>query len=116
MRYPIDKITFKLIDSQVKKFTFRSSRLRSLIEFQLEAGKGDISALNTVRHYVNSKGVCPYDELWAPIEKRLQRKYANEPKKLVKQLRLCHHKYNNFINSKIYAYTLKLMHKKLTSK
>ena len=115
---PIPQHIFTLIHKQTSKFNFRSKILRDLIEYQISKSSGDINALNTARHYVNSKGESPYDELWKPIHAAINRHCVKadgsyDSKKQIKLTRLAHHKYSNFINGKIYAYTIKSMHKKL---
>ena len=111
----------ELIDLQVAKFTFKSSRLRNIIDFQIENSKGDITALNACRHYVNSKGECPYDVLYEPIREaidtfRFKRKKILHPNVFYRLEQKAHDRYKNMINNKLYAYTLKRVCLKLNNK
>ena len=109
----------KLIHQQVKKFNFRSSILRDLIVHQIKQSNGKAASLNTCRHYINSKGVQPYEELYEPIRRAVQaycdKNFPKEKRalKFHKMNNIAHEVYKNKINEKIYAYTLKTLYREL---
>lgn len=109
----------KKIDKAANKFTFRSSILRELIQHQLVASKGKGSSLKTVRHYVNSKGVCPYDELWEKevrphVDKACSKLITKGKNKEALVLnRKCHDVYRGLIDEKIYNYTIATLYKQV---
>ncbi len=109
----------KKIDKAANKFTFRSSILRELIEHQLLVSKGKGGSLKVVRHYVNSKGVCPYDELWKEVRPAVDKACSKliskgKPKEAAVLRRKAHDVYRGIIDEKIYNYTIKTLYNKLT--
>lgn len=97
---------------QANKFTFRSAILRNMIEYQLRSNRGNAEALNACRHYINSRGVCPYNELYRPVRSALDSYMSRVHGSIDSNLRrrwenILHSTYKNRINNKIYAYTLK---------
>lgn len=114
----------ELIDlafSQADKFTFHSSILRNMIEYQLRSSSGNATALNACRHYVNSKGVSPYDVLYRPVRSALDSYLYRVHGRIDSNLRrrwenVLHSSYKNRINNKIYAYTLKKVYVMLDQK
>ena len=108
----------KKIDKAASKFTFRSSILRELIEHQLLASKGKGGSLKVVRHYVNSKGVSPYDELWEEVRPYVDKAcsklvHQGKPKEATVLRRKAHDVYRGLIDEKIYNYTINTLYKKL---
>ena len=110
----------KLIHKQSTKFTFKSSILRDLIVHQIVRSNGKSASLNTCRHYTNSNGVQPYEELYKVIKSAVQSHVDKTYPKGIRAIRFqkleakTHEIFKNKINEKIYAYTLKTLYKELT--
>jgi len=115
-KYKVPPHLTKLVYDQVAKYTFRSSTLRDLIDYQI-LYESDINSLNSCRHYVNKSGVCPYDELYKPIRSAIDRYKSNnsemDSKHLIKIDNYLHNLYKNKINNKLYLYTVKRVYDKL---